>query len=61
MKSKKKRSLFFLIYSVFSVSLPIFWLYAAVAMSVLSAGVSIYQGYKQHSHRKSSAVYNPDK
>jgi hypothetical protein len=61
MKSKKKRSLFFLIYSVFSVSLPIFWLYAAVAMSVLSAGVSIYQGYKQQKISDANAVYSPDK
>lgn len=44
MKSKK-RSLFSLIYMTFAVSNP--WLIASVVMSVVSAGMSIYQGYQQ--------------
>ena len=47
MKSKK-HSLFSLIYRMLAVSFPhLFFLYAAVAMSTIAAGVSIYQGYQQ--------------
>lgn len=46
MKSKKKkRSLFELIFLVFSVSNP--FIIAAVVLSVASAGMAIYQGYQQ--------------
>ena len=46
MKSKKKkRSLFELIFLVFSVSNP--FMIAAVVLSVASAGMAIYQGYQQ--------------
>ena len=45
MPSKKKRSLFQLIYLVANVAWG--WLAAAVVMSVVSAGVAIYSGYQQ--------------
>ena len=54
MKSKKKRSLFSLIYIVFAVSNP--WLIAAVVMSVVSAGVAIYSGYQQQSIANANAA-----
>ena len=44
MKSKKKRSIYLLVYLVSNVS---WWQIAALAFSALSAGVSIYQGYQQ--------------
>ena len=54
MRSKKKRrSLFQLIFLVFAVSNP--WLIAAVVMSVVSAGISIYQGYQQQKIAQANA------
>ena len=55
MKSrKKKRSLFSLIYMTFAVSNP--WLIAAAVMSVVSAGVAIYSGYKQQQIANANAA-----
>ena len=54
MKSKKKRSLFSLIYMTFAVSNP--WLIASVVMSVVSAGMAIYQGYQQQKIANANAA-----
>ena len=43
--SKKKRSLFQLIFLISAVSNP--WLIASVVMSVVSAGMAVMQGYQQ--------------
>ena len=54
MKSKKKRSLFQLIYLVANVAWG--WLAAAVVMSVVSAGVAIYSGYQQQKIANANAA-----
>jgi len=45
MKSKKKRNIFELLQLVLPFSFP--WVAVAIAMSALSAGMAIYQGYQQ--------------
>ena len=45
MKSKKKRNIFELLQLVLPFSFP--WVAIGIAMSVVSAGMAIYQGYQQ--------------
>ena len=54
MKSKKKRNIFELLQLVLPFSFP--WVAIGIAMSVVSAGMAIYQGYQQQKIANANAA-----